>query len=192
MFQRRRELRGQRREAERRERARLTIPIPSTTSRRAFIRAIVDPRVVEVSELPDMDRLRAGQPDLAASLEALLAVLDGLCADVDYLMREAPQARCSLTTDLRLLIADLEEKLKMVDKDKMTFQFGPWKIPLRFTMLIAVGLALLKLYGSDITAMLFAVIPLLLFPPGLWWTLGVLGLGLAVAGLTWRKRTSAR
>lgn len=157
----------QRRRKKRDEESRKTVPLPRANTRRAFIRSIVDPSLVEVLEVPNLDRLRESDPDLAATLESIFYLLDGLVDDTGYLHREAPMARCDLTPDVAVMIADLKQVLDKVDGDK-TF---------KRRMVVAVIAALVKLYGPWVYALI--IVGVVATGSG-WWTVALATAGIAV------------
>ena len=142
---------------------------------------------MEISKVPDLTAIRERDPDLAAALEGIYIVLDGLVADTEYLHRQAPAAECKLVTDVRLLNRKLEENLKKVDPDKKTVRIFGREIPYKQTMVIGVVVVVARLYVPT----LWELAKWLLATPATWpWIGTIIGAGtlIAVAFLGWRRR----
>lgn len=191
MFQRRRQERQEKAEEERKEKNRRrgrSLPVADVATRRTFIHSVVDPSLVEVGKVPDMEEIRKDHPDLAAALEGIYLILDGVVTDTEYLHKEAPQARCNLVENLGLLIKDLKDSLKKVDPDKKTFRLFGKEIPYKQTMIIGVVVVVAKLYLPLVWTLTMA----LFNRPELWPWIGggFVGVGVLVSTVffVWHRR----
>lgn len=164
-----------------------SLPVAEVATRSTFIHSVVDPRLVSVDKVPDLEALRERDPDIAAALEGIYVVLAGVVRDTEFLHRDAPQSHCNLVGDVSTLVSRLESALKKVDNDKRTFRLFGREIPYKQTMVIGVVVVVARLYIPA----LWNITMFLWQTPSWWpWLAGGISAAalMAVGFLVWRRR----